>query len=115
MKLILRSLFCLLAAASLAVAAPLALPAQIERVVEKSFTVEGAGTLTASTGGGSIEVMPGSGGTVRIVAREHIRAASEAEADERLKHLTLTLDRRGNDVTAAAEYEPSAPGLHSAG
>lgn len=112
MKLILRLLFGFLAAATLAVAGPLSASASIERVVERSFTVEGAGTLTARTGGGSIEVMPGSGRTVRVFAREHIRAASEAEADERLRHLTLTLDQHGNDVAAVAEYERSPLGLH---
>jgi hypothetical protein len=112
MKLLLRTVLFFLAAATLAVAAPLTAHAMIERVVEKSFPVSAAGLLTAATAGGSITVQPGEGTRVHVIAREHIRAASEAEADGVLKDLTLTLEQHGNDVEAVAQYAKQAPGLH---
>lgn len=94
----------LLAAGGFAIAAAFA-QARIERVVEKTFTVSGAGTLHVETYGGSIEVSPASDSAVRITARQRIRANSEAEADEMLKKLELRMEQDGNDVRASAKYE----------
>ncbi|MBL9187607.1 MAG: DUF4097 family beta strand repeat protein [Opitutaceae bacterium] len=84
-----------------------ALPAlaAIERVVEKTFAVGGAGTLRVETQGGAIRVQPGASAAVRVVARQKIRASTEAEADELLQKLELTLEQSGNDVSAVARYE----------
>ncbi|HEY1110062.1 MAG TPA: hypothetical protein VGE76_15535, partial [Opitutaceae bacterium] len=94
------SLLAGLFVASVAVAS-----AAIERVVEKSFTVGGAGLLKIETQGGSIKVQPSSDSVVKITARQSIKASSESEADELLKGLDLTFDQSGNNVSAAARYE----------
>jgi Toastrack DUF4097 len=84
---------------------PLILQAKIERTVEKTFAVQPGGTLKVETDGGGIKVEPGTGSVVKVVVRERIAASTDAEADELLKHLTLTLEQQGNDVTALARYE----------
>src|SRR5258707_536134 len=86
--------------------------AKIERVVEKTFTVSAAGTLHVETRGGNIKVTPSSESTVKITARQRIRADTDAEADEILKKLTLTLEQSGNDVAASAKYESQPSGFH---
>lgn len=86
-------------------AAPLILDAKIERTVEKTFTVQPGGTLTVRTAGGNVSVEPGAGTMVKVVAKERIRADSDAQADELLKNLDLTIEQQGNDVTATAKYE----------
>jgi DUF4097 and DUF4098 domain-containing protein YvlB len=86
-----------------AIAAPAS--AKIERVVEKSFQVQPGMRLKVSTMGGNINVAASSDSQVKIVAKEHIRADSEAEADEMVKKLELTIDQNGNEVTASASYE----------
>jgi hypothetical protein len=86
-------------------AAPIVLQAKIERTVEKTFTVQPGGTLRAETSGGAIKVDPGAGNTVTVVVKQRIAAATDAEADEILKNLTLTLEQQGNDVVAIAKYE----------
>lgn len=86
-------------------ATPIVLNAKIERTVEKSFTVQPGGTLKVETAGGNVSVEPGAGDAVKVVAREKIRADSDAEADALLKELTLTIEQQGNDVTAVAKYE----------
>lgn len=100
MILPLRSSF--LAAGFLAAAAVAS--AAIERTVEKTFPVTGAGTLSVETQGGSIEVNPAAGSAVKVVLRQKIRADTDAEADELLKKLELKLEQSGNDVTVVAKY-----------
>jgi hypothetical protein len=100
----------LAAACALALAA-IPAKATIERVVEKSFSVQLGGALTVKTNGGSIRVESADVSAVKVVAREHIRASTDAEADEALKKLTLTIEQSGNDVSAVAEYE-KAFGIH---
>lgn len=73
--------------------------------MEKKFTVAGPGVLRVETHGGSIRVTPGAENAVRVVARQKIKADSDAEADELLKNLELTIDQNGNDVRAVAKYE----------
>jgi hypothetical protein len=85
--------------------------ARIERVVEKTFVVEPGGTLRVSTGGGKIRVLTSTAAAVKVVAREHIEAASAAEADGILKKLTLTLEQQGSDVAIGSEYEKEQPGF----
>jgi hypothetical protein len=94
------------------VATPLLAANRIERTVERSFTVPGAGTLHVETQGGEIRVSPGSDRTVKVTAREKIRAGSEAEADELLKKLELTIEQSGNDISARAKYERQLGGFH---
>ncbi|MDP3073927.1 MAG: DUF4097 family beta strand repeat-containing protein [Opitutaceae bacterium] len=96
---------CLILSGGLFAASASPAPAAIERVVEKTFTVAGAGTLRIETQGGGIRVQPGAASAVRVVARQKIRAATEAEADELLKKLELTFEQSGNDVSAVARYE----------
>lgn len=85
--------------------------AKIERSVEKTFTVTPGGTLRVETTGGLIRVETNDSSTVKITARQKIRADSEIEADELLKKLTLVMETAGNDVTASAKYEKSTGGF----
>ena len=101
-----------LLAAGLLATATVAAQAKIERTIEKSFTVPPGGTLHVSTQGGEIRVSPSADAVVKIVAHEKIRANSEAEADEMLKKLELTLEQNGGEVTASAKYERQMPGFH---
>jgi hypothetical protein len=85
--------------------------AKIERVVEKTFTVQPGVHLRVSTSGGDIRVETSSDSVVKVVAKEHIRAGSDADADEALKKLDLTIEQNGNDVVATASYE-NGVGFH---
>jgi DUF4097 and DUF4098 domain-containing protein YvlB len=85
--------------------------AKIERVVEKTFQVQPGVHIDVSTSGGEVRVESSNDLVVTIVAKEHIRAGSDAEADEVLKKLDLKLEQSGNDVTASAHYE-SKMGFH---
>jgi hypothetical protein len=100
----------LLMTAGLLSASILTAHARIERVVEKSFSVDGAGLLKVETYGGAIRVLPTNDNAVRVTARQRINASTDAEADELLQRLELTLEQHGNDVHLAAKYEkrPSA-------
>ncbi len=98
----------LLAAGFLAAAAVAS--AAIERTVEKTFPVSGAGLLRVETQGGAIQVDPAGGSAVKVVLRQKIRADTDAEADELLKKLELTLEQNGNDVTVISKY-PSKSGF----
>ncbi|HEY5080001.1 MAG TPA: DUF4097 family beta strand repeat-containing protein [Opitutaceae bacterium] len=76
--------------------------AKIERTVEKTFQVQPGVHLTVSTYGGEIRVDPSSDGVVKVVAKEHFHADSEAEADEIMRKVDLTIEQHGNDVVATA-------------
>jgi hypothetical protein len=86
--------------------------ARIERTIEKTFTVSGAGKLRVETQGGAIRVSPSNDGSVRVTAKERIRADSDAEADELLKKLELTFVQEGNDVRVVSKYERQPSGFH---
>lgn len=101
MNTVLR-LFC---AAGLLAGSSLVVQARVERVVEKQFAVTGPGAVQVETAGGTIRVSPGADQVVRVKATQRIKAGSEAEADEVLKKLTLTIEQNGNDVRAVAKYE----------
>lgn len=87
------------------------LTASIVRNVEKTFAVQPGGTFKASTQGGDIVVKTDDIAEVRVVARQKIRAATEAEADRLLEKLALTMEQTGNDVTVEAKYEKPALGF----
>lgn len=99
-------------AAGFFVGSALLVQARIERVVEKSFPVSGAGTIRVETSGGAIRVMPAGDQVVRVKAKQRIKADSEAEADEVLKKLDLTIEQQGNDVRAVAKYERPSLGFN---
>jgi hypothetical protein len=101
-------------AAGLLAVLPLSAQAKITRNVEKSFAVQPGGTFRAETSGGDIVVNPGPSDQVRIVARQTVRAKTEAEADEILAKLELTLEQQGNDVVAKAKY-PGKSGFSMTG
>lgn len=84
--------------------------ARIERTVEKTFQVKPGVHVRVSTSGGEIRVSPSAAPEVKIVARERFRTSSDAEADEQLKDLDLTLEQHGDEVVAVASYRSS--GLH---
>lgn len=86
--------------------------AKIERVVEKSFAVQPGGMLTVETQSGNVRVLTSSDPTVRIVAKETIKASSDEEASELLKNLSLSLEQTSDGVEAIAKYEKSGSGLH---
>lgn len=106
-----KSLITLLTLGAL-LASPAVLQAKITRLVEKTFTVQPGGNLKASTQGGDIIIKTADTPEVRITAKQVIRASSEAEADEILADLTLTLEQNGNDVVAEAKYEKGRGGFH---
>jgi hypothetical protein len=88
--------------------------AKIERIVEKTFQVQPGVHIDVSTAGGEVRVESSSDSVVKIVAKEHIRAGSDAEADEFLKKLDLKIEQSGNEVTASAHYANSM-GFHFGG
>src|SRR3990172_8797410 len=87
------------------IAAPFTASAAIERTVEKNFTVQPGGTLRVETDGDGINVESAQGDMVKVVVKQRINASTDAEADNLLKNLTLTLEQKGNDVTAVAKYQ----------
>jgi DUF4097 and DUF4098 domain-containing protein YvlB len=101
----------LLASACFAAAFTASASAKIDREVEKTFEVQPGVHLKVATMCGNISVNSSGDTKVHIVAKEHIHADSEAEADEMVKKLELTMEQSGNDVTASASYEHSM-GLH---
>ena len=101
-----------LAAAGVLVAMALTAHAKIERTVEKTFAVQPGGKLHVQTSGGEVRVSPGADGVVKVTAREKIRADSDAEADDLLKKLDLTIEQSGNDINATAKYESQPIGFH---
>ena len=102
----------LLLAGGLLALTPALAHAKIERTVEKTFTVQPGGLLKVDTQGGQIQVESSADATVKVVAKEKIRASSEAEADEILKKLTLTIEQQPEGVTASAAYEKGVSGFH---
>ncbi len=99
-------------AAGLLAIVPLAAHARIERDVEKTFTVQAGGKLHLETQGGGITVTRGNDGVVKVTAHEKIRADSDAEADDLLKKLDLTIEQSGNDVSAISKYDSQPIGFH---
>lgn len=99
-------------AAGLLALAPVATHAKIERTVEKTFTVQPGGLLNVATQGGDIRIQTSSESTVKVVAKQKIRASSESEADEILKKLELTIEQQPAGITAVAKYEKSESGFH---
>lgn len=97
--------------AGLLALAPVAVQAKIERVFEKSFTVQPGGLLNVETQGGDIRILTSGEPTVKVVAKQVIRASSEQEADELLKKLTLSIEQDPAGVTAAAKYERKPAGF----
>ncbi len=91
--------------------APVPLLAKIERTVERTFMVAPGGRLKVETEGGSIRVQTSADPQVKVVAKQKIRANSDAEADEILKKLVLTIAVEGADVTATSKYERPATGI----
>jgi hypothetical protein len=90
--------------APLALAGALPVHATIDRTIEKTFTVSAAGTIVLETEGGSLQVVSGPDGAVRIVAREKIHARSEAEAESLLQDLDLNFEQTGDRVRASSKY-----------
>ena len=79
--------------------------AKITRTVEKTFIVQPGGKLTAETRGGNITVKSEDINEVRIVVTQVIDANSEEAANKALEKLNLTLEQKGNEVSAIATYE----------
>jgi hypothetical protein len=97
--------------AGLVAASALVAHARIERVVEKSFPVNGTGVLRVETQGGAINVSPSTDSMVRVTAKQKIKADNDAEADELLKKLELTFEQNGNDVRIVSKYPQKPSGL----
>jgi hypothetical protein len=101
----------LIASAGILAALTASASAKIERVVEKTFQVQPGVHLNVATAGGEIRIESSNDPVVKIVAKEHIRAGSDAEADDILKKLDLKFEQSGNEVSASANYE-SSMGFH---
>ena len=102
----------LLLTAGLLALTPFSALAKIERVVEKTFTVQPGGVLHVETQGGDVRVLTSSDATVHVVAKERIRASTDAEADEILQKLTLAIEQNAAGVSATSKYEKQVPGFH---
>jgi DUF4097 and DUF4098 domain-containing protein YvlB len=76
--------------------------AKIDRTVERTFKVQPGVHLHITTAGGNIQVVDGSGDTVRVVATEHIRASSDAEADALAAKYDLSIEQNGPEIVASA-------------
>ncbi len=98
-------------AAGFATVSAVIVQARVDRVVEKFFSVTGAGTLRVETQGGEIRVSPGNDSVIRVTAKQNIRANSEAEADELLKKLELSFDLNGNDLRVVSKYDRRPSGF----
>lgn len=86
--------------------------AKIERTVERTFPVGADGSVSVRTQGGDIVVTPTPGlASARIVARQTIRAATEAEADALLKDLVLEIAQDGTQLRAHSRYSDRPKGL----
>jgi len=72
----------ILAAAAALAALTTVASAKVEREVVRTFQVAPGAHIRVSTAGGDIRVSTSKDPVVKIVAKEHIRAGSEAEADE---------------------------------
>ncbi|OYU44302.1 MAG: hypothetical protein CFE44_13700 [Burkholderiales bacterium PBB4] len=97
------SAFCAMALLGAAVTAPA--HAKITRTVDKTFAVQAGGKLNAETQGGNITVKTEDANEVRIVATQVIDAATDDAANKLLEKLTLSLEQKGNEVSAIASYE----------
>src|SRR4051794_10737436 len=82
---------------------PLAAHANIERSIEKKFTVQPAGALTVETAGGKVELSSSGENEVKVIAKIHIKTDSEAEADDLMKSFRVEIAQENNSVTAVAE------------
>lgn len=102
----------LLLSAGLLALSPFAAHAKIERVVEKTFTVQPGGILKVETSGGEIRVQTSADAVVKVTAKERIRASTDAEADDILKKLTLEIEQSADGVSAYAKYERQLAGFH---
>lgn len=91
-------------------AAPAALPAKIVRTVEQTFPVSPGGQLRAATQGGDITIHTADTPEVRVIARQTIKADTDAQADELLRRLTLTLEPQGDTIVAEARYDTAGTG-----
>jgi hypothetical protein len=97
-------------AASLLALVPLSAHAKIERVIEKTFSVQPGGLLTVETQGGNVRVETSDGSTVKVVAKQVIKADSDREADEILEKLTLVIEQSDQGVTATSKYDKKPSG-----
>lgn len=102
----------LLFVAGIFAALPLAVQAKLERVVEKTFSVQPGGLLTVETQGGDVKILTSDTHEVKVVAQQVFRTNSETEADEIATKLTLSLAAEGEGITAKAIYEKRPPGFH---
>jgi DUF4097 and DUF4098 domain-containing protein YvlB len=101
----------LILAAGLLAVLPFSAQAKILRNVEKTFAVQPGGNFKAATSGGDIVIKTGAGDQVRVIAKQTIRASNDAEADELLKKLELTIAQEGNDVVATSKYASKIGGV----
>jgi hypothetical protein len=107
-----RTHLCLALVASAAILASSA-QAKIERVVEKTFSVQPGGLLTIETQGGFVRLETNDGPEVKVTAKEKFRTDSETEADNISKRLKLSIEQNGNDVSGTAKFEGErAGGFH---
>src|SRR5713101_5239043 len=76
----------------------------VEPPVHRTFNVAPGGTLTLETDVGDIRVDPGAGG-VTIDVTQRTRVSN--------RHLDVTFDQQGNDVTVRAKLEPESHWFNS--
>jgi Putative adhesin len=79
--------------------------AKVERVVDKTFQVQPGVHLKVGSMVGEIRVESSADNVVRVIAKEHIRASSDADADLLLQKLDLVIESTGSGIVATAKYE----------
>jgi len=82
---------------------PLAARANIERSLEKKFSVQPAGALKVETSGGKVELSSSGESEVKVIAKIHFKTDSEGEADDLMKNFRVEITQENNNVSAIAE------------
>ncbi|GAB5558634.1 MAG: hypothetical protein SynsKO_02810 [Synoicihabitans sp.] len=90
--------------------------ARIVRETSDRFTVQAGGELLVSTQGGDIEIQSGEGNEVVVLTRiDFPRADSDAEADEMMDNLELTIEQTDRGIRAEAKNLTKPSGWFSWG
>lgn len=92
----------LLILATLALFVPATASAQIERRLERTFTVTAGALVTVEMAGAPISVSTGSGNSVTMTLRQIVDARNEAEADELLADYEIVAAQQAGDVRLVA-------------
>lgn len=86
------------AAALLCLAVPTPAAAQIERRLERSFTVSPGHTVSVKLSGGGITTTTGTGNTVQVTINYAVDVSSERDADDILSDFEISANQLGDRI-----------------